>query len=76
MPNWENWGLQSFLQKLRLEHISKGKEVNIESAKIYCKEKKASDEIPFCNSSEFIVSNKWNRTLRPTVEAVNLGLVS
>ena len=72
----ENQGLQNGIQNLGLEHFSKGKEISIESAKIYFKERKKNDEIPFCNSPEFTVSEKWNGTLRPTVEAVNLGLVS
>ena len=74
--NLENQGLPNGTQNLALEQFYKGKEVTTEHAKfIVKKKKKPSDEISFRNSPDFAVSEKWNGTLGPTVEAVNLGLV-
>lgn len=53
----------------------KAKESTLSLQKFIVKKEKKADEIPFCNSPEFTVSEKWNGTLWPTVEAVNLELV-
>lgn len=72
----DNHWLQNGLQNPGLDHFSKGKGINTESTKITVKKDKKADEIPFCNSPESTVSEKWNGILWPTLEAVNLGLVS
>lgn len=72
----DNQGLQNGLQNPGLEHFVKGKGINTESTKITVKKDKNADEIPFCSSPEFSISEKRNGILWPTLEAVNLGLVS